>query len=1167
MLSIFLGERLDIDLKTRLEEKDAKIDIYNYAARFDCVPNFDVRILESPFQHAKTKIVEVTVDLAEQNIRVVAKGSNGLSAEIAAALKFKEQAEMYHAQSEKGSIVIRDSEALTTANSRYFFDFYKTIYPDAKIVLIAESAQNVFKEDYHKCQVKISGELVGKPVEVRTKKGASDLAYLTAAIALKKEKPELYPQFLQALKRGNGSILRTLTPTHMRIQEDAIHLMHETLVEAQKLRLPNELSNKTDRATVDEATFDYFEPLEHLHRISPQAAEIRDSQMKDAHLAFLKNPRLQELRNKRSQLPMNQCRAKVLDLVNNNPYSIIVGATGSGKTTQVPQILLEEAIEKGSGSDCNIICTQPRRIAATSVARRVAQERHESLQDTVGYQVRFDVKKPRNRGSISYCTLGVFLRQLQVSSDDVMDRVSHLVIDEVHERSMDVDFALVVLKRVIRERTNKGLPSPKIVIMSATIDTALFASYFSSGKGTIDCPSLTVPGRNFPVKEKYLDMILNELEQSYPASALQIIRADKSTCDYLKINNKYLQKQSAIVPATAYESVIDWKKERKLTAEGEVIIGNATDNAVVPHALVAMTIAHIAKTSDQGAILAFLPGLAEIVQVEKWLTATRLLDISFSDASKFKIYKLHSSIEAGQAEVFETVPPGCRKIILSTNIAETSITIPDVQYVVDSGKAREKQYDPIRRISEIACSWISKSSSKQRAGRAGRVQDGNYYALFPKESYDLMRASPLAEILRSDLQDTCLAIKRQAFTIPIREFLAEAIEPPPAKAVDASVINLEALGALTSDEHLTPLGKLLATIPIQPSLGKMIMLGVIFRCLDPILIIGTAAGQRAIFSRPLEKRKEAQAKKAIFAEESESDHIALINAVRNMRYRRNFSDRAMMSFAHENFINTAAFSIIVRTATQIEEILVNARLIPYTAPLTVKGIQFGHPSVNTNSSNIPLINAIALAGLHPNLAVATNNRFLRTPGESAVLIQPSSVNSQGYKKNSDSGNGHSYGALYSYGALTTSTEGGLKMLCDTARCTPLMAAIFGGKIINTQHNILEMDGWLPWWVKTGTRSKDHNAAKMIVMFREELDRVLSRSFEDLIHTNAPKENGQASALAEMRSLFADRVVKLLDPEGQVQSHVKEGMGASPASRREGRRSSHTAEEDDLDFDY
>ncbi|MCJ1467624.1 hypothetical protein MMC07_006249 [Pseudocyphellaria aurata] len=1169
MLSNLFTESLKLDSKTRADEKDAKIDIYNYAARFDSIPNFEARILESPLRFGGKRLVEVTVDLAEQNIRVVAKGPDGVSAEIAAALRFKEQAELYHAQSEKGSIVIRDSEALTTANSKKFFDFYTMICPDAKIEVVSEP-QDIFGEGCHKCQVKISDELVGKPVVVRTKKGALDLAYLTAAIALKKKQPELYPQFLRALRLGNGTILKPLAPTSMRIQEDAVRLMRETLVEARKLRVSEELSNKTDRAMIDEANFDIIEPFQHLRRVSPQAAQVRNSQMKDAHHTFLQNPRLQELRDKRSELPMNQYRAKVLDLVNNNPYSIIVGATGSGKTTQVPQILLEEAIEKGSGSDCNIICTQPRRIAATSVARRVAQERAETLQDTVGYHVRFDVKKPRNRGSITYCTLGVLLRQLQISSDDVMDRISHFIIDEVHERSMDVDFALVFLKRVIRERTNKGLSSPKVVIMSATIDTELFASYFSSGKGTVDCPSLTVPGRTFPVKEKYLDMILNELEQSYPASSLQIIRADKPTCDYLKINNKYLGKQSAHDAATANESVIDWKKERKLTAEGEVMTGNATDDAVVPHALVAMAIAHIAKTSDQGAILAFLPGLEEIVKVESWLTGTPLLGVNFKDASKFKIYKLHSSFDAGQVEVFETVPSGCRKIILSTNIAETSITIPDVRYVVDSGKAREKQYDPVRRFSKFACSWISKSNSKQRAGRAGRVQNGYYYALFPKESYDLMRASPLAEILRSDLQGTCLAIKTQAFTVPIREFLAEAIEPPPAKAVDASVINLEALGALTSDEQLTPLGKLLATIPIHPSLGKMILLGVIFRCLDPILIIGTAAAERSIFNRPLERRNEAQARKAIFAEESESDYIALINAVRNLRYHKKFSEHAMMSFATENFISPRAFRGILGVATQIEEILVNAGLIPFAAPLTVKGFQFGHPSVNTNSSNMSLINAIALAGLHPNLAVSTFSRVFRTPGESAVIIQPSSVNSQGRKKDS----GKPYGALYSYGSMTTSPEGGLKMLRDTARCTPLMAALFGGTIINTQSNVLEMDGWLPWWVKTVGRSKVHNVAQMIVTFREELDRVLSRSFEDLLHTTAPEDNRQApSANTKLRSLFADRVVKLLNqevPHEQVRSHEQ---ATEPVRRRDsGRRgTSHTADrfdaDDDLHEDY
>lgn len=1134
MLSPLFANSLQLDSKIRASERDAKVDIYNYAARFDCVPNFEVRLIRGPIEGSKKKVIEVTVELVEQNIRVVAIGRDPSSAEISAALKFKTQAERYHAQGDKGSIVIKDFGALTTANSRGFLDLYQIINPHARVAIDCETIQDASKNTCYKAQLKIDNTPVGYPVEMRSRKGAEDLAYLTAAIALKKEQPHLYPRFLQALKTGNGNILKPLQPTPMRINTDTAHLMREMILGARDRRLLDNLPDETDQPIVEEAISGISGPR-YFFPVSQQADEQRDSQMQNAHRAYLQDIGLHELRWKRSELPMNQYRAEVLNLINNHQYSIIVGATGSGKTTQVPQILLEEAIVKGSASACNIICTQPRRIAATSVARRVAEERAERLQQTVGYQVRFDAKLPWNRGSISYCTTGILLKQLQHSPDDIMDGISHLIIDEIHERGMEVDFLLVILKRLVKERTMKGRSSPKIVLMSATIDTDLFAAYFSSGTTSAVCPSLTVPGRTFPVQEKYLDSILNELTRSYPLSSLLLLQTDDPTNQYLTMYNKLYRNQSTIDPVTTNDSVIDWKKERKLSAEGEIITEEEKDDALVPNALVATTIAHIAKTNDQGAILAFLPGLDEIVKVGKWLTGAytraptgaQLLGVDFRDTSKFKIYMLHSSIAAGQAEVFETLPPGCRKIILATNIAETSITIPDVQHVVDTGKARQKQYDQIQRITNFKCTWISKSNSKQRAGRAGRVQNGNYYALFPKQRYELMRASPLAEMHRSDLQETCLAIKAHSFNVPIREFLAESFQPPSPKAVDASVISLEALDALTSDEKLTPLGRLLATLPVHPSLGKMMVLGVIFRCLDPVMIIGAAASERSLFVQPLGKRREAQAAKQRFAGSSGSDHIAVLNAVREMRHHSRSNERFMHAFANDNFIHLGAFRSIKSTVEQIVGILANACLIPSTALSGSRHLEFGHPSLNQNSANISLIKAIILTGLHPNLAVTTSAscRFFRTPSENSVMMHMSSVNSHKQQNNMSSGH-----TLFSYSSLVRSADGGpMMMIRDTTQCTPLMAVLFGGKIINTSSNVLEMDGWLPWWVRDGTTT-DRSTTRVIVEFREELDRVLCRAFQDLSNTKAPEDNRQS--LLKFASIFADGVVEVLDRDGQ-----------------------------------
>lgn len=1158
----------------RAEEKDTKIDIYNYAARFNCVPKFSERVLERQRQRYRgpgKKLVEINIELSEQNISVIGRGPDLLSAEVSAGLRFKQEAEIYNAQRGGASIIIRDSTALTNLNCKKFFEYYKVVHPKAWIEVKHEQLPNKgLGIQSNKAWVTIDGQPVGEPVEMPSKVKAEELAYLTAAVSFKKEHPELFPAFFRALQLGNGNILQPLATGEMRLDEDSVYLMRRTLDHIHEAWPPSKLNE----VTTDETTAESGRTPRNLKPLSLDAAKIRDIAMKEAHHAYLRDPKLEQLRNKRSELPMSRYTGKVIDLVTNNSYSIIIGATGSGKTTQVPQILLEEAIVKGKGSACNIICTQPRRIAATSVARRVAQERAERLQETVGYHVRFDVKVPRNSGSITFCTVGILLRQLQHSPDEIMDQVSYLLIDEVHERDILTDFLLVSLKKAMTRRAARGQSTPKVVLMSATIDTDLFANYFETGsaeKGWKACPTLSVPGRTFPVKEKFLDGLLEELKSSYPASSLGLLTRDVATKDYLACSDDLCRGQTSVDGTDGNDThpvndfIIDWKQERKISADGMVIM-NPKDAALVPNGLVAITVAHIAKTTDGGAVLVFLPGLDEITKVEKFL-AEKPLGVDFGDISKFKVSILHSSIPAGQTEVFNPVPEGCRKVILATNIAETSITIPDVQYVVDTGKLREKQYDQVRRITHLQCTWISKSSSKQRAGRAGRVQNGNYFALFPKARYNSMRAIGLPEMLRSDLQEICLDIKTQAFKNPIREFLEECIEPPPSAAVDASMENLVALGALTESEQLTSLGKVLASLPVHPSLGKMIVLGVIFRCLDPMVIIGAAANERQMFVAPPELRQQAQKAKRALSEGTSSDHIAMLNAFKQMRsWQSRHGDGAMMKFGHENFIHVGAFRTIYSTALQIEEILIEAGLIPFTPPLATRSEKlFGGPSLNTNSSKIPLIKALNLAGLHPNLAVATGGRTFRTPGEKNAMLHPSSINAE----RNNGGEAVDKGTLYSYSSMARSNDGRSIFLRDTTESTPLMSALFGGSILNPYSNLVEMDGWLPWYVK----SPAPGAARTLVAFRQTLEQILSGAFADLAiqrhdRHRAEANTGESAFLADGkgRAFFGDRLADLLDRTEDCRGmmkynytkHTQQSRSSSPglatdADRRTGNR--------------
>lgn len=1059
------------------------MDIYNYAARFGLVPKFSIRKIERPARQLGKSQVQVTVELPEQGIKVAARQFDLSTAEIAAAVRFKQEAEKFHAEHGDGSIVIKDSAALTTDNVKHFFDFYRLKNKGSVFECTIEQAKLNVRigggAHVWDASVTLNGEPIGSTVSMSVKKKAEDTAYLVAGVALLQKDPEMMEEFRSSLS-ASGEILMPIRPTDMEIDMDALTIMQETLRDVRHAGLHDDR-----RELTSEGDADATRSMRVRKPLTEDEIKVRSKVLEIRYKGYMESPALAELRSKKEALPMTQYRDKVISHIGNNQYSVIVGATGSGKTTQVPQILLEDAITKHRGAACNVICTQPRRIAATSVAQRVADERNENLQDTVGYHVRFDAKLPSYGGSITYCTTGILLKQLQQAPDEVFDRVSHIIIDEVHERDIMIDFLLIIVKEAVRTRRLAGKSTPKVVLMSATINSELFGKYFeeiSEDGKILDCPSLSVPGRTFPVKEKYYENIIQELQNTYPPELKRYLQADVNTGDYMS----YEHDMSKTTRATGDDendqvgqAVIDWKRERTVTSDGQSV--NEKEDALLPINLVAATVAHVSKTTQEGAILVFLPGLDEIKKVRQALLDWPL-GVNFNDESSYKLFILHSSVPAAdQSAVFNPVPAGCRKIILSTNIAETSVTIPDIQHVIDTGKLREKRYDQVRRITRLQCTWISKSNAKQRAGRAGRVRNGNYYALYSRSRYESLRAIGLPEMLRSDLSEVCLDIKAQAFKTPIRDFLSRAIEAPPPEAVAIAVDSLKSLEALTEDEDLTPLGRLLASLPVHPALGKMIVLGVIFRCLDPMIILGAALNERNIFVAPPDKRREAAAAQCRFLEGSNSDHYALVNAFSQMRQiKQKYGQSSAYDFAMRNYIHMGAFRTLESTTHQIEDLLIDAGLIPWTHPNEKFESEMGHPKLNKNSSNMQLIKALLLAGTHPNLAKMVGRTF-RTPGEKNARIHPSSLNgpvNQARMAESQRGGGE----LYIYSTMSRGDANSIT-LRDTTAATPLLAVLFGGKL-KAQGNIIQMDGWLPFYVKGQNR-----AVRVIMEFRKAMDRV------------------------------------------------------------------------------
>jgi ATP-dependent RNA helicase DHX29 len=566
-------------------------------------------------------------------------------------------------------------------------------------------------------------------------------------------------------------------------------------------------------------------------------------------------------RQKGKDLPVTAIREELLEALAMGDVAVVTGDTGSGKTTQIPQFILENYEERNEA--CHIICTQPRRIAAISVAERVAQERGEPPPgkpgSTLGYAVRLDTAMTGDT-RLLFCTTGILLRRM--ASDHRLSNVTHVIVDEVHERTVQGDFLMALLRDLVLVRRQAGHPL-KIILMSATLDSAKLSEYFGS------CPTLHAQGRTFPVQQLFLEDVYEWLGDSY------VLASDSPAAlkGWGAKSRQYLQsaavrsKHRAMVAGgwgdeadgasgEGFEVLNPYVKDMNADVLGSYSLSTRRNLArvndeVIDFDLLEALLGYIHETQDPGAVLVFLPGMGEILRaLGRFESNKRLGDCWF--------VALHSSISsAEQRKAFQSPPRGfSRKIVLSTNIAETSLTIEDIVYVVDSGKVKERRYDAKRAMSLLVETWVSVASAKQRRGRAGRVRPGICYSLYPQYliASGRMKAFQVPEVARVPLEELVLQIhylgvSHQSSSVGgAVAFTSRLLQPPPVKSVEGAVRVLQEIGALEIDMHsgndvekLTALGNLLARLPVDVRLGKLLILGACLRCLSPALSIAACA--------------------------------------------------------------------------------------------------------------------------------------------------------------------------------------------------------------------------------------------------------------------------------------------------------------------------------------
>ena len=715
------------------------------------------------------------------------------------------------------------------------------------------------------------------------------------------------------------------------------------------------------------------------HSRSPQFYAAKSEQLSARRKAYLEDTRQGSMRAQRASLPVTAQAADILDQITKNDVTICMASTGSGKTTQIPQLLLDDAIDRGKGAFCNIVCTQPRRIAAISVAQRVANERGESLgsRSSIGYQVRFDAKLPDQFGSVTFCTTGIFLKRMQNAllggnhNDRSLDDVTHVVVDEVHERDVDTDLLLVVLKRLLAERKAHNKPI-KIILMSATIDPTLFQEYFKNEHG-VRAPVIEVPGRSFPVVKHFLDETIPVLSDARRGASW--VFRDESVLRYV---NRELGPGSTM-------AIGDYRPPPVVPFDRI----DGVDDLELPHPLVALTIAHVLDISDSGHVLVFLPGWDDIMAVQRILLDQNrfpLLNINFSDPRQFAIHLLHSTIPVQEQQaVFEPPPEGVRRIILATNIAETSITIPDVVYVVDTGKIKEIRYDPERHMSSLVSAWVGSSNLNQRAGRAGRHRPGEYFGILGQRRASELHPYQTVEMKRVDLSNVVMHVKALDFPgMEVEEVLAATIEPPSPERVTAAMGNLKMVGALDEDQKLTSLGRVLLQLPVEVQMGRLVLFGSFFRCLDKALTLAAILTNRDPFLSPPALKKEAAAVKNSWTPQGfQSDPLAALFAYE--AWWNHFSRGhhiAANRFCNDNFLAKPTLLMIQRIKGQLLHSLYQAGVIDVSAGGTLGHIPANRdhvpPQLNTSGDSLPLLSALIAIASQPKFGIRVTERVYRT---------------------------------------------------------------------------------------------------------------------------------------------------------------------------------------------
>lgn len=591
--------------------------------------------------------------------------------------------------------------------------------------------------------------------------------------------------------------------------------------------------------------------IERHHSTAKLAQQAEDGPMNPFTGNHLTD-RYHKILKTRRNLPVHAQRDEFLQLYQKNQILVFVGETGSGKTTQIPQFVLFDDLPQSQAK--MVACTQPRRVAAMSVAERVSQEMDVSLGEEVGYSIRFE-DKTSPKTVLKYMTDGMLLREAM--NDHNLSRYSTIILDEAHERTLATDVLMGLLKEVVLRR-----PDLKLIIMSATLDAQKFQKYFN------DAPLLAVPGRTHPVEIFYTP----EPERDYVEAAIR-------------------------------------------------------------------TVLQIHATEPEGDILLFLTGEEEIEDACRKISLEVDEMIREADAGPLKVYPLYGTLPpAQQQRIFDPAPPARtkdgrpgRKCIVSTNIAETSLTIDGIVYVVDPGFSKQKVYNPRIRVESLLVSPISKASAQQRAGRAGRTRPGKCFRLYTEAAFkkELIEQT-YPEILRSNLSSTVLELKKLGVDDLVH---FDLMDPPAPETLMRALEELNYLACLDDEGELTTLGRIASEFPLDPALAVMLISSPEFFCSNEMLSLTALLSVPQIFVRPASARKRADEMKDLFAH-PDGDHLTMLNVYH--AFKQPSAQENPKQWCHDHFLSFRALQQADNVRLQLKRIMEREELELMSTPFEDK---------------------------------------------------------------------------------------------------------------------------------------------------------------------------------------------------------------------------------------